>query len=429
MRKKFAKNLSILLFSNLLIKPLWIFAIDRQVQITIGAEAYGDYFAAINLSYLFSILLDLGINNFTNRAVSRSPSRAASYLPNLVRIKLLLGLIYLCVTLFVAWLSSFSVWVIFLVFLLSVNQLVLSYLLHLRAYIAALQHFKFDALISVSDKTLAIVFMFSFFLLYASPASEHTILFFVLSQILALLLTLGFVYYWLVKHIKPTVSRWNLRFTRSILLKSFPFALLVLQMTIYGRIDGILLHRLLPQSAEETGIYAAGYRLLDAATQFGYLSATILLPMFAAAFRQRTDLKPLVGMSAFFIITSALILALFCNEYSMQIVGLLYKTADYRYGEVLSLLMFTFVPVSSVYVFGTLLTAKGELKMLNVIATVGIIFNIALNVYLIPKQGAIGAAKAALITQTVVALAHALACFPVIRPAKFHSQPSASKYL
>jgi O-antigen/teichoic acid export membrane protein len=73
--------------------------------------------------------------------------------------------------------------------------------------------------------------------------------------------------------------------------------------------------------------------------------------------------------------------------------------------------MFTFIPISTIYVFGTLLTAKGDLKVLNTIALLGIILSISLNLVLIPKNGAVGAAKAALITQLVVALAHIAAAY------------------
>jgi O-antigen/teichoic acid export membrane protein len=59
----------------------------------------------------------------------------------------------------------------------------------------------------------------------------------------------------------------------------------------------ILLHLLLPENPAETGIYAAGFRLLDAATQFGFLVATILLPMFSKAFKEKTSVRSLVGFS------------------------------------------------------------------------------------------------------------------------------------
>jgi O-antigen/teichoic acid export membrane protein len=47
-----------------------------------------------------------------------------------------------------------------------------------------------------------------------------------------------------------------------ILKKSAPFALLVLMMTFYYRIDSVMLERMLPNGSEQSGIYAMGFRFL-----------------------------------------------------------------------------------------------------------------------------------------------------------------------
>ena len=56
MQRKFLTNLGLLLFLNLLIKPFWIFGIDRTVQNTVGVEEYGFYFVVFNFSFLFNII-------------------------------------------------------------------------------------------------------------------------------------------------------------------------------------------------------------------------------------------------------------------------------------------------------------------------------------------------------------------------------------
>ncbi len=65
MKRKFVTNLALLLFLNLLVKPVYAFGIDVGVQNAVGARAYGNYFILLNFSLIFQILLDLGIENFT----------------------------------------------------------------------------------------------------------------------------------------------------------------------------------------------------------------------------------------------------------------------------------------------------------------------------------------------------------------------------
>ena len=72
MQRKFLTNLLILLFMNLLIKPFWILGIDRSVQNAVGAEQYGFYFAIFNFTFLFNIMLDLGITNFKTATLHRT---------------------------------------------------------------------------------------------------------------------------------------------------------------------------------------------------------------------------------------------------------------------------------------------------------------------------------------------------------------------
>ena len=61
MQKKFLTNLGLLVLVTLLVKPFWILFIDREVQNVVGTENYGFYFALLNFSFLFNILLGLGI--------------------------------------------------------------------------------------------------------------------------------------------------------------------------------------------------------------------------------------------------------------------------------------------------------------------------------------------------------------------------------
>lgn len=71
MQRKFIVNIIILIGLNLLIKPFWIFGIDRTVQNIVDTQTYGIYFALFNFTFLFNIALDMGITNFNNRSVAR----------------------------------------------------------------------------------------------------------------------------------------------------------------------------------------------------------------------------------------------------------------------------------------------------------------------------------------------------------------------
>ena len=77
--------------------------------------------------------------------------------------------------------------------------------------------------------------------------------------------------------------------------------------------------------------------------------------------------------------------------------------------------MFCFIPIAITYVFGTLLTANGNLKELNIIAGSGMLLNITLNFIFIPLFESKGAAIVSLTTQSITAIAQVIFCFKIFK--------------
>ena len=75
--------------------------------------------------------------------------------------------------------------------------------------------------------------------------------------------------------------------------------------------------------------------------------------------------------------------------------------------------MLCFLFISSTYIFGTLLTANGDLNKLNKIAFIGVVINIFLNYFLINSEGAFGASLASLFTQMITAIAQIYLSFKI----------------
>jgi O-antigen/teichoic acid export membrane protein len=109
MQKKFISNLVLMLVLNLLIKPIAIFGIDATVQNKVGASNYGIYFSLLNLTFLFNIILDLGINNFTTKNIAQYPHIVSRYMGKLLSFRLLLFGIYTAITLTVAFLLGYKI--------------------------------------------------------------------------------------------------------------------------------------------------------------------------------------------------------------------------------------------------------------------------------------------------------------------------------
>jgi O-antigen/teichoic acid export membrane protein len=73
-------------------------------------------------------------------------------------------------------------------------------------------------------------------------------------------------------------------------------------------------------------------------------------------------------------------------------------------------LMLSFLSICLNFIFGTLLTANGNLRFLNISSLVGIIINVIVNFFLIPEYGALGAAFTAFITQSLISILQFVYC-------------------
>lgn len=400
--QNFLRNLAFLIFLNVIVKPFWVFGIDRTVQNTVGAEDYGTYFALFNFTLLFQILLDFGINQFNNRAIAQDHEKLNSYLPNILLIKLALSVLYLGLCISGAYWLQYSSFQIHLLFWLCFNQILASFVLYFRSNLSGLHHFKKDSVASVLDKGLMIVICG--ILLWASfSPSPFRIEYFVYAQTLAYFLAALGSFAMVFQSTVRLQFRFDKVLIRRIFRESYPYALAILLMSVYYRIDGVMLEYLLEEEgAKETGIYAAAFRLLDVVNMFALLFANILLPMFARMLANKEDVNALVGLGGKTLYVFAGAGVLHCFVFSQLIMQWLYVEYTPYYGEIFAYLILTFLPIASTYIFGTLLTANGSMKVFNWIALTGMLLNIALNSWLIPTQQAFGATIATLATQIFV---------------------------
>ena len=156
-QKDFVFNIAILIFLNLLVKPFWILGIDVAVQNRVGASDYGLYFAIFNFTYLFNVVLDMGITNFNNRNIAQNTQLLAKHLSGIIVLKLLLGVVYLLVTFGVALAIGYDSLHLKLLFWMAINQFLNAFILYLRSNVSALLMFKTDSVLSVLDRLMMIV--------------------------------------------------------------------------------------------------------------------------------------------------------------------------------------------------------------------------------------------------------------------------------
>ncbi len=406
MQKKFVTNLGLVLLLNLLIKPYWIIGIDRNVQIAVGTEQYGFYYAIFSFSFILNILLDFGITNFNNKNISQNNHLLSKHLSSIIVLRIMLAVIFALVTFSVGLLIDYTPDMMKMLVAVIFNQILLGFILYLRSNLAGLHLFKTDSIVSVLDRLIMIAIC-SYLLMLHRQGGEFNITWFVYSQTIAYVITTFITLVVVLKKAKVRRLQWRWPFFVMILKKSYPYAVLVLLMTFYNWSNGPMLERMLPfrVGANQAGIFASANRLLDGANMIPVLFAGLLLPIFAKMIKLKQNVEEMVRLSFSLLVVPAIVVAVCCFFFSYEIMDLLnYGNHVQESSDVFKILMCCFVPVSMSYIFGTLLTANGSLKQLNIMAGAGMLINIIMNLILIPKLSAVGAAISSITTQSFTAL-------------------------
>ena len=399
---KFYSSLVLLIVLNTLVKPFWIFGIDRQVQNITGAAEYGAYFALLNLSIVFGFLLDWGLTNFINRELAAKKTEVQQELGGFLVIKVLFAVVYTAIVVFVALLSGVERWDI-LAGVMAIQFLTFLFLF-LRNIITANQWFKTDAWLSVLDKSLMIVLAggFIFFpAIFGAINIDKFLLTQIVSTTIAILIVVVILYLNGIVFKKPKLHF----FTRAVVYSVLPFALIVFLMSVHVRADGFLLERIHPEGAHEAGIYAAAYRLLDASNMIGYLIASFFMPFIARLWSEQQPLESTILQTRHLQLMFAVTIAVIAIVLAPSLQKILYHRNDEYSIKVLRWCLPVLIAYSFVQVYGTVMTATGSVVAFCYLNLVAVFMNIALNLFLIPRYGAFGCCIAALFSQASLATA------------------------
>ncbi len=410
LNRSFIKNIAVLMAVNLLVKPAYIFLIDAQVQSRVGENEYGLFFSIFNYCMLFQVILDPGIFNYNSQLIAKSPNDVSSHFSKIAGAKILLVAIYAVLVFAFSWPIGFGERHYSLLPGIMCIFILISFSQYLRSHFAALGQYHYEAWYSGLDKFLMVLIIG--FMLYINRAINIEL--FILGQIAALVLACLCFIFLLKGRIQLSVQ-FSIKELKVIIKKTLPYAFVLLFMTLFTRMDGLMLERLLDDSAYSAGVYARAYRLLDAANMTGILFAGLMLPMFAQLMNDTDRLSSLVEEATRMLFYIALLVCLCCWYYSDEIMDLVYGQNTQEHYTVFKYLMTGFFAMSLANVFGCLFLASEKLKELNRLFVFGIFLNFSLNMLLIPRYGAIGAALTTIATQYVVFMGQLLLAFKDFR--------------
>jgi O-antigen/teichoic acid export membrane protein len=386
---KYLKNTGWLMFGKML-----SLLVSLLIARYLGPNIYGDLSFILALVAITAAVSALGLDTFIIREIIHEPNKKDEILGTAFWLRIFTAALLVPITLIVYLIFHFNSNnpgnnLTFMVFLLSLttvfksfnvidsyfqSQVQSKYVVHVQNICLILSAVLKIVIISLGLPLIYLVYA----LLFDAVA-----------------LAVGLIIIYLRKN--SSFKTWNFSKTRAknLLNQSFPLILSAIVVTIYMKIDVVMLKTL---GSEVVGIYSAAANLSEA---WYFIPTAIITSVFPAIINARkTDidrynkrLKNLYDLLVFISLPVAIFISFFAN----YIVDIIYQDKYIGAGAILSIHIWSGVFVFLGVASSQYLLAEGYTKISFYRGATGAVANVLLNFWLIPLYGGVGASIATLV--------------------------------
>jgi len=364
-------------------------------------ELFGQYSLVLAFLGFFLFLNDFGISTLLIREISRDKKKAEYYLGNALSLKILLSVFAVVSTVFVVHLLGYPQEITLLVSIYALTVMIGGIGSTFTIFFHTNLRMEYDVISEFIERVLYLGVVL--FVMFTLP-KEQALVPLVTGLVFCVLLAHA-VKYLLFRRLISIRLRFDFALWKTLLMASWPFALLIFFQALYNRIDILMLSKMAGEAS--VGFYSSGYRLTDSLVLIPTALVLSLFPLMSHYYK--TNREKLINMHrlAFkYLAMVALPIAVGTIFISQELLLLLYRE-EFIGTEVgvflnLSILAWAALFVFFNYVNGYLLNSMNLEKLSVAILSAGIIINVCLNLLLIPSHSYLGAAFATLVTEIFV---------------------------
>jgi O-antigen/teichoic acid export membrane protein len=361
---------------------------------TLGEVEFGKFSFALALGMIFETLMDFGLHQVTIRAVARDKSRATELLHHTLGIKLVwtVGALTALVTTATLLRSEWDVR--FACYLIGGSLVLRSYMLTIRGVLQGLERFGWDSVVVAVDR--AVLLAFGVGALASGAGLRGLVIAFIAARAVALALSA-----WLTQAQLGGIGfRFDRAIWRDLQRTAVPLGFFLIVINLYSYVDSIMLGKM--RTDAETGLYTAAYKTYEGLTYAASVIAAVLTPRLAGLFvsdrgkHRRLALQGVAG-------SAALALALGAAAYALAgpLIVLLFGAEFLPAAEPFRILCLGLAFVFAIWVLHAVAMSVNRERLLLKTALVGLTVNVGLNLYVIPRFGANGAALATVVGELV----------------------------
>ena len=386
-------NVSWLMISQIITSAcafVWTILMARYL----GPSDYGIFGTAVSFSVLFTVLADFGVTTYIIRSIATNLEEESKYLDNALSLKLFLSVLYLAVVLIALLILGWANYVVLFCMLFAIESLIKSFQGTIFSSFQAHEQMKYQAITNTILNVLTLVFI------VIVTFTDFKLMGITFAYILANVIAIIYEIYALRKHfVKPKFS-FDIKFYRTLIKAGIPFALTGLFYTIYYSIDIVMITHF--STTYDTGLYNSAYKLISVLTLFYSIYTAVIFPVMSKLFKSEKDILGLSFVKSMkYLLLATVPIAVFTFFYGYDIIAI-YGAEYIEAGGVLKILIWT---VCFLFVNGAcsmILNASHEEYSVTKIYSIAAVFNVVLNLFLIPKYSVYGASVATVLSEILI---------------------------
>lgn len=360
----------------------------------LGPTDYGIFGTAVSISSLFGVFATFGVFSYLVRAISTDFKNEAKFVNNTLGLKIFLSILYLAIIFIVLLILGWQRYVIGICLLFALEYIIKTFNDVMFASFQAHEEIKYQAITNI------IITVFTFIFILIVIFTDLGLLGITIGYILANLIALVYAIFAMRKHfIKPNFS-FDFSFYKVLIKAGIPFALTGLFYTIYYSIDIVMITQFSTTFA--AGLYNSAYKLISVLTLFYTIYSSVIFPVMSKLFVDEKDLLNLSFVKSVKYLSFVTIpIAIFTTIYGYDIIGI-YGTEFIEAGGVMKILIWT---VCFLFINGAcslVLNASHKEYSVTKIYSIAAIFNVVLNLILIPNYNVYGAATATVLSEILI---------------------------
>lgn len=379
-----AKNTAFLFLADVFGKLCW-FVLSVLVARYIGVLAFGHYSFAMDFTFLFATFAIFGFNSYITRELAAHPEKAATYIGNILSLKLMLAIATGVVLALSVLFLPHPTEVKHIVFLIGIAGILNTFTLYFRSIFVAYEKMGYDALLNMSEKGLFLVFgLFALF-------GEWGLWGLAVAYFSAITVSLFLSYVICARFFVFPKPQYDYMLWKMIFVAALPFIGTSFFGMVYLKLHTTMLSFLQDNTA--VGLYNAGYQIVDGLRLIPIIFIYAIFPAmsrFAAQSKERLlftteRAAKYIAMGAFPIAIGGILLA-------EKLLVALYGSAFLSGARTFQLLLLalSFIYITRPLYLGIMAVDKHVLNFYLAIAAISA--TIILNVFLIPSYGIEGAA-------------------------------------